>query len=62
MSPLQIQVTVASRPKILQNNSKPAKIGRENWRPYSRRFWTKAAEKNNLWKSWFSACNLALFK
>jgi hypothetical protein len=33
--------TVASRAKILQNNSKPAPAkmnGRENWRLYGRRF------------------------
>jgi hypothetical protein len=44
--------TVASRPKIQQNNSKKKKmVGRENLRQYGRHFWTKAAENrpNNFW-------------
>jgi hypothetical protein len=30
--------------KITQNGRKKKVISRENWRPYGRRFWTKAAE------------------
>jgi hypothetical protein len=43
-----------SRPKILQNNSKPA-VGKKDWpEKFGRRILAKAAEKNILKKTCFS--------